>query len=87
LEKTKRGQPIIIVYAKSCQQTDKLDLTGDVGELHRFSLYKWPHSWRPDYRLKLAQRRRDEIKNGAKVRRRKTPRGVQQSAVRLTSFT
>ena len=87
LETTKHGQPVIMLYAKNCQQTDKYDATSDISELHQISLLAWPRSWRPHYRMKLAQRRRNEIKNGAKVKRRKTPRGVQQSAVRLTSFT
>jgi len=87
LEKTKRGQPIIKVYAKNCQQTDKFDLTGIVDEMYRFALYRWPRSWRPEYRQRLARRRAEEIKNGAKVKHRQSPRSVQQTAVRLTSFT
>jgi hypothetical protein len=87
LEKTKRGDPIITLYAKSCEQTDKFDLTGKVDEMYRFSLYRWPPSWRPAYRLQLAQRRAKEIQNGAKVKRRQPPVSVQQTAVRLTSFT
>jgi hypothetical protein len=87
LEKTKRGEPIIILYSKSCEQTDKFDVSGKVDEMYRFSLYRWPRSWRPAYRQQLAQRRREEIKNGAKIKHRQTPASVQQTAVRLTSFT
>jgi hypothetical protein len=88
LEKTKRGQPIIIVYAKAAGQTDKFDITGGmIDEMYRFALYRWPRSWRPAYRQRLAQRRREEIKNGAKVKHRQSPRSVQQTAARLTSFT
>jgi hypothetical protein len=90
LEKTKRGEPIIILYAKNCEQTDKFDATGKVDEMYRFNLHKWPPSWRPAHRQWLAERRRNEIKNGAKVKqrgKRQNPRSVQQTAVRLTSFT